>query len=42
MKLKFTDNKCKTGNLFSFKAYKMKIKYECSADNKIFFYCNAG
>ena len=26
----------------NYKAQKLKIKYEFSADNKEFFYCNAG
>ena len=26
---------------FSYKAYKIKFKYECSDDNKIIFHCNA-
>ena len=34
--------KVKADNLFNYKAYKIKFKYECRADNKIYFNCNAG
>ena len=37
---KVIDN-LKAGDSFNYKAYKMKIKYEYSIDNKVFFYCNA-
>ena len=32
----------KSDNSSSNKAQKITIKYECSADSKLFFYCNAG
>ena len=32
----------KVGNSSNFKLSKINIKYECSVNNKIFFYCNAG
>ena len=32
----------KAGNLITYKTEKIKFFYEGSADNKIFFYCNAG
>ena len=32
----------KAGNLFNYKPWKIKLKYDYSATNKILFYCNAG
>ena len=32
----------KTGDSFNYKVQKIKIKYECDADNKLIFYSNAG
>ena len=34
--------KVKTDNLFNYKAYKIKFKYEYCTDNKAFFFCNGG
>ena len=32
----------KADESFNYKKYRAKFKYECRADNKFFFYCNAG
>ena len=32
----------KAGDSFNYKALKIKIKYECRADNKVVFYYNVG
>ena len=39
---KITDNNYETNNSFNYRVQKIKFKYETSADNKNFFYCNAG
>ena len=40
IKLKVISNNYECRQFINYKAWKIKIKYECKADNKIFFYCN--
>ena len=39
---KVVNNTYKSRYFINYKTQKIKIKYECSAENKIFFYYNAG